>query len=395
MNKKDEWTYKNEKVVEDGIEPRDELKKFVVDSYYPLITDKKKDKIFDTYKLSGRNDEEKIKEFVETNYPAKVLEMCFNAGHLHDIAEEDYKIMKVEGHSDEQIIEEILFRMGFKKEIHPSGLTQFRAEYEPKLDKVRDNTELEPTIIDGFLADMAREMQDLMKILFLFHSGVLREKLEELDDAENYIKLDKFCNDYKEEKKQLGDYVKYLYKLMKIFEPNEAPLKPHLLAEINFFVVFRNLTLKNPDEKFWEQNESNADKSIELINNPENEWTEIWNRVVEAWNNEQDFPKYDMFQRMVAFFQDFLRVLVKDNIYPKVIVMQYHKYDKYGSHTIHAIDDAGNGADFVYVHFNPFEQYYYQARTNPISISPTLVEKDGLQDWAIPPEKKPDEQKKS
>ena len=384
MNK-DNWTYKNELAEAD---PREELKTFV-NSYYPFITKKKKDDIFHTYKLSGRNDEEKINEFVETNNPYKVLEMCFNAGDLHDWAERDYSIMKYEGHSDKEIIEEILFRMGFKREVHPDGLTQFREEYEPKLDAMRDNIQLEPTVIDGFLADMAREIEDLIKTLFLFHSGALRERLNEvevLEDIEKYDQLNCLCNEYEEDKKQLGDYVLYLYRLMNKFEAPEAPIKPHLLGELGLFVVFRNLTFKNPDEKFWKQNLSNADKSIKLFNNPENEWTEIWNRVVEAWNNGQPFPKYDMFQRMVVFFQDFLWMLAKDNIYPRVIVMQYHKYDKYGSHTIHAVDDAGKGADFVYETFDPFTQYYYQARTNPISIAPHLVKKDGLKDWGIPPE---------
>lgn len=387
MRKKSEWTYKNKWAEENGINPRDELDRFV-HGYYGKITARNKADIFKTCQISGRKDEEKIKEFVQTNNPYVVLKMCFNAGHLHDWAEKDYRIMKDEGHSDNEVIEEILSRMGFKKEVEPDGLTQIRKEYEPKLDEVRDNTELEPVIIDGFLADMARKMEELMDTLFLFHSGALRERLDEvevLEDIEKYDQLNCLCNEYEKDKKQMGDYVLYLYKLMNKFEGPEALIKPHLLGELGLFVVFRNLTLKNPDEKFWKQNASNADKSIKFLNNPENEWTEIWNRVVKAWNNKQDFPKYDMFQRMVAFFQDFLGVLIKEKIYPRVIVMQYHKFDKYGSHTIHAIDDAGEEASFVYETFDPFTQYYYQARTNPISIAPHLVKKDGLKDWGIPP----------
>ena len=53
----------------------------------------------------------------------------------------------------------------------------------------------------------------------------------------------------------------------------------------------------------------------------------------------------------------------------------YHKYDKYGSHTIHVKDDAERDIKFFYEDFNPFEQYYFQARTNPISISLSLVGK--------------------
>ena len=391
MKKEDKWTYKNELAIKDRLDPREELKAFV-NGYYSYITPENKEKIFDTYKLSGRNDEEKIEEFVETNYPSKVLEFCFNAGHLHDIAERDYDISKNKGHSENEIIEEILYCMGYKKEVKPTGLTQFRKEFEPQLEEMRNNPHLETTTIEGFLAKMARKIEKLMDTLFLFHSGVLRERLVELDDVDEYLNIHKLCNDYKEKKKQLGDFVVYLNKLMKMFEINEAPLKPHLLAELNFFVIFRNLMLKNPDEEFWKQHKSNADKSITIFNNIENEWTNIWNRIVCTWDSEKPFPKRDMFQKMVAFFQEFLRVLFQEKIYPRVIVMQYHKFDKYGSHTIHAIDDAGRNADFVYVFFNPFEQYYYQARTNPISISPTLVLKDNLKNWAIPPEKNEKEQ---
>lgn len=394
MNYRNEWTYKNELAIEENLDPREELKVFVVDGYYSQITDENKVEIFEKYKLSGRNDEEKIKEFVETNYPSKVLEMCFNAAQLFDIAEKDYGITKEERHSHEQIIEEILYRMGFKREVKPIGLTQDREEFKPDLAKMIDDPPSDTTIIDGFSATMARKIEDLMKTLFLFHSGVLRKRLEELDDYENYVKLGKLCNDYKDNNKEMGHYVKYLCKLMDIFEPNEAPLEPHLLAEISFFVVFRNLTIKNPSKNYWKLHKSNADKSIKVFNDSDNEWTKIWNKIVVAQDNGHPFPKKDMFQRMVAFFKDFLDVLYSEKIYPRVIVMQYHKYDKYGSHTIHAIDDAGRDADFVYVFFNPFKEYYYQARTNPISISPSLVEKDGLEDWAIPPEDYPKEEKK-
>lgn len=383
MKKEDKWTFKNEVAIKDRLDPRDELKNFV-NSFSPFITDENKKRIFETYRLSGRSDDEKLEEFVETNYPSKVLEMCFNAGHLHDIAAKEYDIPKDEGHSDNEIIEQLLSKFGYKKEVKPDGLTQIREEFQPQLEVIIGSPHLETSTIDSFLGKMAREIEKLMNTLFLFHSGVLRERLEELDDDENYIKLDTLCSKYKKEKKQLGNYVIFLNKLMKLFQPNEAPLKPHLLAEINFFVIYRNLLLKNPDEKFWEQHKSNADKSIKIFNNTEDKWTEIWNRIVFAWEGGQQFPEFDMFRRMVVFFDEFLKTLVREKIYPRVIVMQYHKFDKYGSHTIHAIDDAGRDADFVYVFFNPFEQYYYQARTNPISISPTLVLKNDLKNWAIP-----------
>ena len=387
MKNKDEWTYKNELAEDGGMDPRGQLEEFVFGNF-PLITKIKKEHIFKVHRLSGMDEREMIQEFVETNYPYEILKMCFNSAHLHDLAERDYKISKAEGHSDNEIIEELVFRMGFKKEVKPIGLTQFRQEYEPKLEKVRNNTQLELTDIYGFLTEMTQEMQDLMDTLFLFHSGALRERFKGSNDNETYEKLDelsKLSNDYKDDKKQLGHYVLYLNKLMKMFENYVAPLKTHQIGALGLFVVFRNLISKSVDDLHWVQNKSNADNSLKMLNNTHNEWMEIWNKVVVAKADNTPFPKYDMFQRMVVFFQEFLNVLVKDRIYPRVIVMQYHKFDMYGSHTIHAIDDTGEQASFVYKTFNPFTQYYYQARTNPISISPHLVIKDDLETWAIPP----------
>ena len=325
-------------------------------------------------------------EFVQTNHPYEILRRCFGAGRLHILAEREFKISPDEGYSDHQIIEKLLDYLGFKQEVKPIGLTQIRKELEPRLNEARDNTNLEPTYIDGLLADMHRKMEDLMIKLFLFHSGALRDKLVDLDDDEKYVELCTLCGDYQDKNKQLGHYVLYLYKLMDMFEYDEVPLKAYQIGELGLFCVFRNLTLKNPDEGFWGLNKSNAEKSIKMFNHTQNEWTELWNRVVDAWDSKQPFPKYDMFQKMVVFFQDFLNVLVKDEIYPRVIVMQYHKVDMYGAHTIHAIDDAGKAANFVYKEFNPFTEYYYQARTNPISIEPILVVKGELEDWAIEPD---------
>ena len=47
MNNKDEWTYKNEWAEENGIDPRDELKRFVFGNF-PFITEKSKKKFLKT-----------------------------------------------------------------------------------------------------------------------------------------------------------------------------------------------------------------------------------------------------------------------------------------------------------------------------------------------------------
>ena len=52
---------------------------------------------------------------------------------------------------------------------------------------------------------------------------------------------------------------------MKMFENNESPLKEYQIAEINLFNVYRNLTLKNPDPHFWENNKSFAENGITSI----------------------------------------------------------------------------------------------------------------------------------
>ena len=389
MNDKDQWTYKNEWAEEEDRDPRQELETFVLLGNYTFI---KKEDIFKKHRLSGKSEEDKIREFVQTNRPYEVLKQCFGEGRLYDMAKQRKLISLDDRYSVPQIIEKLLDDLGFKTQVKPVGLTQTREELEPMLEAARGNTDLEEIQIDGLLTEMHRKIEDIMIKLFLFYSGVRTEKLLELDDPEIYVELDKLdtlCNDYRDKNKQLGHYVSYLYDLMNMFEYDEVPLTAYQIGELGLFCVFRNLTLKNPDKGFWKLNESNADKSIQMFNGAQNEWTKLWNTVVNAWNSKRPFPKYKMFQRMVVFFQDFLKVLVKDEIYPRVIVMQYHKIDMYGSHTIHAIDDAGKPANFVYKgNFDPFTEYYYQSHTNPIDIYPILAPKNGLENWSIPPKEK-------
>lgn len=154
---------------------------------------------------------------------------------------------------------------------------------------------------------------------------------------------------------------------------NELVIKEGLdpRQELNAFVngYYSYITAENKQNIFHTyklSGRNDEEKIEEFVNNIENEWTEIWNRIVHAWNNEQTFPKHDMFQRMVVFFEEFLKVLVNEKIYTRVIVMQYHKFDKYGSHTIHAIDDAGKDADFVYV-------FLIHLNNITIKLEPTLL----------------------
>ena len=377
--------YINESARAERKDPRQELEKFVFGNFGHITPDRKKE-IADTYRLRAEDERAQLKEFVLTNNPYDVLKQCFAPGRLHILAENSYSISPDSGLNDHELRGVILDRLGYKREVKPIGLSQIRNDLKPLLDEAKSNTVLEPTHIDGLLAEMARKMEGLLIGLFLFHSGVLRSKLAISEDIEKYDQLCKLCEKYQTQKKQMGHYVRFLNDLMKMFEDDAAPLKTCQISEVGLFTVYRNLTMKNPDEGFWKQNKSHAETCIKSINDAYNKWKEGWNAVVNAWNQKLLFPKRDMLQRMADFFQDFLDLLFENQIYPRVIVMQRYTIDHYGIRKIYAIDDDNKEVEFIDDKFVPFTEYYYHSRTNSVGIDPILVPKEELEVWAIPPD---------
>ena len=400
--------YKTESAKEEGIDPRDELVEFVVNNKAHL-----REEFFENVApdLDAKNDEQKLGEYVLTNNPYEILEKCFTPPTLGYLALAQLKIDLTSGVEGRDLIGEMLEKIGFRQEVKPNGLSQIRNKLEPSLNQAAGNAQLDMKQIDGMLAEMARKMEDILTRLFLFHSQALEGKFLETDnpDWEKLENLENLITKYKDEGKKMGNYVKFLYQLMKMFENNESPLKEYQIAEIDLFKVYRNLTLKNPDPVYWEENKKFAETDIEIIKNAHqilseqndahtqtyleklkntyNEWNESWDAVIEAWNQKVAFPKRDMLQRMAAFLLNFLNSLSEDKIYPKVIVMQCYQIDNYGAHKICAIDDAEKEVCFTAEdsnEFKPFIEYYYHAHTNPTGIDPIIVLKEDLEAEATP-----------
>ena len=409
--------YINERAKEEGRDPRDELVEFVCGNVKHL-----RKNFFENVApdLDANNDEQKLREYVLTNNPYEVLDKCFTSHTLGHLAIDQLDIELTSEVKARDLIGKMLEDIGFIQEVKPDGLSQIRKKLEPSLNQAAGNVQLDMNRIDGTLAEMAREMEDILIRLFLFHSQGLKKKLLKQDntDSEKLEELENLINKFNDEKKQMGDYVKFLYLLMEMFGNNELPLKGYQIAEINLFKVYRNLTLKNPDSHFWVTNKSFAEQGIEVIKialenakqtlseqndahtetylekleNTYNEWNASWQAVTTAWDQKVTFPKRNMLQRMASFFLNFLNLLSEDKIYPKVIVMQYYKIDNYGTYKIYAIDDAEKKVCFTDEEFIPFVEYYYQSHTNPTGIDPILVLKEELEDKATPLKKNTENQ---
>ena len=403
--------YKTESAKEEGIDPRDELVEFVVNNKAHL-----RKEFFENVApdLDAKNDEKKLEEYVLTNNPYEILEKCFTPPTLGYLALAQLKIDLTSGVEGRDLIGKMLEKIGFRQEVKPNGLSQIRMNLEPSLNQAAGNAELDMKQIDGTLAEMAREMEKILTRLFLFHSRALDKKLVKAENLDKLIELDDLTTEYEDEKKKMmGNYIRFLYKLMKMFENDESPLKEYQIAEVNLFNVYRNLTLKNPDPHFWkdnksfaengiaiikkalenahqtlsEQNDTHTETYLEKLENTYNAWNESWSAVITAWDQKVVFPKRDMLQRMAAFFLNFLNLLSEDKVYPKVIVMQYYKIDNYGTYKIYAIDDAEKEVCFTAEdsdEFKPFIEYYYHAHTNPTGINPIIVLKEDLEAEATP-----------
>ena len=77
--------------------------------------------------------------------------------------------------------------------------------------------------------------------------------------------------------------------------------------------------------------------------------------------------------------------------------MRDYEVDTYGTIKINAVTSDPNETvvltDCGY--FEPFYEFYYHSRTNPVGIDPILVLKLELDELGMPPEKNPDEQENS
>ena len=175
------------------------LEKFVIDYKAHIQTD------FFTQVapyLRASDEEGKLKEYVRTQNPYDVLENCFNFITLANLAVKEKMVDISSSNIGErrELVGAMLENIGFKKEVNPSGLSQLRKELEPDLNQAVEDTPLIDRDIDGILAKMARNMEDLLVTLFLFHSGVLRFRAEEEDDSKVIESLSQLIKNYRKQK---------------------------------------------------------------------------------------------------------------------------------------------------------------------------------------------------
>lgn len=402
--------FRNAVAERDGINPREELEKFVIGNRAHIKQSRVNEKI--GHELKSCDEDVWLTELVRTQNPYTVLEACFASGRLHNLAANRRWVSLDSEYEGRELVGEILEALGFRKEVKPSGLTQIREEIDPRLEPAEvDPQRFAAEEALDFAAGMGTVMEALLDKLFRFHSETFLRHAE-LTAAD----IDKLRDQYRRTRpRTLGRYVGlqndekgdkrgFLARLMKFAEEDAAliaycdryfqrivPLDESEIAAVSMFTIYRNWIVHN----IWDWTQyprilNNAQTNLLSMDEAtRGEWERSWQQVTEAvdWakkngDPEPALPKREMLQRMAVFFKAFLKSL-SQGIYPKVIVMQSHVVDNYGTHQITAEDDAGETVFLTDCEFEPFTEFYYLAHTNLVGIEPILVRKDELEKWGI------------
>ena len=65
--------------------------------------------------------------------------------------------------------------------------------------------------------------------------------------------------------------------------------------------------------------------------------------------------------------------------------MRSQTIDDYDTYQITAVDDSDKTIFLTDCEFEPFVEFYYHSRTNPIGIEPLRLTKEELKNWSTPP----------
>ena len=140
------YSYINESARAEGIGPRQELEKLVL-SNKPFIN---RDQIMiNTPNLNAIEENDWLKEFVRSNNPYEVLKTCFFDTELENIA---VKQLEITANADD-IISEMLYKLGFKRKVEPTGLSQFLENLEE---------------LQGDVIQMTKVVDELLRNYFFF-----------------------------------------------------------------------------------------------------------------------------------------------------------------------------------------------------------------------------------
>ncbi len=392
MNYYNEWAEKNNR------DPHEELQKFVIPNSTHIDHDEIKIAL---QNLRAGSENDRLKEFLKTRSPYEVLQMCFY--DLYEVYKKVYKEDRLsklpERPDDSELINSLLDKFGFRKEVKPVGFSQLRSEIEECLEsKV-------PRLID-------KVMQKLLKKIFLFYHYTLFNYVvknhTEVTGYDNLVTdLRKLPSLYEDRGETIGRYFEQMRNFMGLIERNdslskycqsnfgrETPLNKNQIAELGMFTLYRNiLSHPRPEPNKWKDSVHKAGINLKNMDHSTHmEWKRNWKYVVRVYKSNQDFPpEVQMIRRLIAFFEQFLDSISENEIYPKVIVLRSRTVDEYGIHRVAADTDDGETIFFTdYSHNdfqnNTFTEHYYHSCTNPTGIEPSLVRKDELENWVIPSE---------
>jgi len=391
--------YINEEAKKEGQDPRQQLEEFVK-SHLGRIN---RDAIFRDNPKLNMNNESWWNGFVRVNNPYTVLETYFFRESLKEIAVNEYNVAR----DETDFVGALLNELGFKRKVEPTGLFQIKEE----LNQLQENTK-----------KMTEKVDEILRHLFLFYSYIMRYEaprefdiVNDADDTKDSDQTDmsdqredpmhalgKLIKSYRQKtQKNLGDLYIWLKDLMELILKTkgftsycnlhykcDVPLTQSQIAEIGMFRTYRNLVGSGHviDSESWKNNEKKVIDNLNEMDNPTRmDWETNWNYVVDQYKNNQPLPEKEMKQRMATYFEKFIILLTNNQVYPKVIVMRDYQVDAYGTIIINAVTSDPNETIVLTdcANFDPFSEFYYHSRTNPVGIDPILVSKLDLDDWAV------------
>ncbi|MDE0012277.1 MAG: hypothetical protein OXU36_14095 [Candidatus Poribacteria bacterium] len=385
--------YINDNAKDEGQDPRQQLEKFVQSNLGQI----NRDAILIDIPTLNMNDESWLNEFVRVNNPYTILETYFFPEPLKNIAVNHYNIAK----DEIDVVGAILHELGFKRKVEPIGLFQIKQ----KLDQLQEDCK-----------KMTEKVDEILRHLFLFYSYIMMYEAsgefeivhdvgvtEETDKIEYpFQALEKLIKSYrKKTQKNLGDLYIWLKDLMELILKTkgfssycqlhykcDVPLTLSQIAEIGMFRTYRNLVSSGHvlDSESWRKHKERIEGNLgEMDSSAREDWEANWNYVVNQYENQHPLPEKAMEQRMANFFKKFINLLSDEKIYPKVIVMRDYQVDAYGTTIINAVTSDPNETIVLTdcTNFDPFSEFYYHSRTNPVGIDPILVSKLDLDNWTI------------
>ena len=275
-----------------------------------------------TPNLRAFADDDWLTEYVRSNDPYTVLETCFYDDALKSIATEQ----GIAENTDD-IVGEILYKLGYKKKIKPTGLSQHLQNIKQLQN---DDTE------------MTRVVEELLRQLFLFYTYILRwEALTEPDingatpDVFDAYEEENISNSKKKKdpsdaienlvkkhrnkvSRSLGDFYIWLKDLMEVVRNNvklsnycqkhfqcAVPLNKSQIAEISMFRTYRNLISSGHSiaTDNWKRHKSRSETALgDMDDTTRKEWKSSWNNVMSVYERSQNLPKDQMLLRMASFF---------------------------------------------------------------------------------------------